>query len=144
METAVTADPFPPELLLEGYSAGIRATAERLRAVVRQAVPDAIERVRIGWRLVGYDVPVGKRTRYFAMVWPEPEHVHLGFEYGAWMDDPERILRGVPLGLRKVRFVTYAPGEPIPESTLIEYTRRAARLATMSRAERLALDLGRE
>ena len=144
METIVSADPFPPELLLEGYSPGIRASAERLRAVVRQAVPNAIERVRIGWRLVGYDVPFGKRTRYFAMVWPEPEHVHLGFEYGVWMDDPAGILRGAHLRLRKVRFVTFGPGEPIPESTLVEYTRQAARLATMSTAERLALELDRD
>jgi len=144
VEALVSADHFPPELLLEGYSPGIRASAERLRAVVRQAVPDAIERVRIGWRLIGYDVPVGKRTRYFAMVWPEPEHVHLGFEYGVWMDDPAGILRGAHLRLRKVRFVTYEPSEPIPESTLVDYTRQAARLATMSRAERLARELDRD
>jgi hypothetical protein len=145
MPTSIaTADPFPPELLLEGYSPCIRAGAERLRAVVRAAVPDAIERVRIGWRLIGYDVPVGKGTRYFAMVWPEPEHVHLGFEYGAWMEDPARILRGAEIRLKKVRFVTFGPGEPIPEATLIEYTRQAVALATMSRAERLALELDRD
>ena len=76
---------------------------------------------------------MGKRTRYFAMIWPEPEHVHLGFEYGVWMDDPARILRGAHLRLKKVRFVTFGPGEPIPEATLIEYTRQAVELATMSR-----------
>src|SRR5512147_3159460 len=142
--STMTADPFPPELLLEGYSPGIRTSAERLRAVVRQAVPDAIERVRIGWRLIGYDVPVGNRTRYFAMVWPEPEHVHLGFEYGAWMDDPAGILRGAEIRLKKVRFVTFEPGEPIPEATLIAYTRRAVDLALMSRGERLARELDRD
>jgi len=31
---------------------------ERLRAVVKRAVRDAIERVRTGWREIGYDVPV--------------------------------------------------------------------------------------
>ena len=140
----MSADPFPPELLLEGYSPAIRNSAERLRAVVRAAVPEAIERVRIGWRLIGYDVPVEKGARYFAMIWPEPEHVHLGFEYGAWMDDPEGILRGAHLRLKKVRFVTFSPGEPIPEATLIEYTRRAVGLATMSRGERLARELDRD
>lgn len=144
MESLASADAFPPELLLEGYPPGIRASAERLRAVVREAVPDAIERVRIGWRLIGYDVPIGKRTRYFAMVWPEPEHVHLGFEYGAWMDDPAHILLGAHLRLRKVRFVRFEPGEPIPESTLVDYTRQAAELALMSRAERLARELDRD
>jgi hypothetical protein len=144
MAIAVATDAFPPELLLEGYPPRIRADAERLRAIVRRAVPSAIERVRIGWRLIGYDVPVGRGTRYFAMVWPEPEHVHLGFEYGAWMDDPAGILRGAEIRLKKVRFVTLDDGEPIPDETLVEYTRRAVDLATMSRGERLARELDRD
>jgi hypothetical protein len=135
-------EPIPPELFLDGYPAGIQTAAERLRAVVSEAVPDAIERVRIGWRLIGYDMPVGKRTRYFAFVAPELEHVHLGFEYGVWMADPEGLLRGAHLKLRKVRYVTYEPGDPIPESALVAYTREAASLAAMSRADRLARDLG--
>jgi hypothetical protein len=137
-------DPLPPELFLEGYSPGIRRAVDRLRAVVKRAVPDAIERVRPGWGLIGYDVPIGKRTRYFAFVWPEPEHAHLGFEYGIWMDDPDNILRGAHLKLRKVRFVTYEPGEAIPETALVRYTREAARMATMSREERLARELDRD
>ena len=135
---------IPPELFLEGYPPGIRLAVERLRAVVKQAVPDAIERVRLGWRLIGYDVPAGRRTRYFAFVWPELEHAHLGFEYGVWMADPDNLLRGAHLNLRKVRFVTYEPGDLIPEAALVEYTRDAARLATMSREERLARVLDRD
>jgi hypothetical protein len=137
-------EPIPPELFLEGYPPGIRRAVERLRAVVKEAVPDAIERVRIGWRLIGYDIPVGKRSRYFAFVWPEVEHAHLGFEYGIWMADPDNLLRGAHLKLRKVRFVTYEPGDRIPVSTLVALTRDAARLATMSREERLARELDRD
>ena len=137
-------DPIPPELFLESYSPGIRRACERLRKVVKEAVPDAIERVRIGWRLIGYDIPVGKRTRYFAFVWPETEHAHMGWEHGIWMDDPDNILRGAHLNLRKVRYVTYAPGESIPEAMLVAYTRHAATLARMSRAERLARELDRD
>jgi hypothetical protein len=134
-------DPFPSELFLEAFPPGIVEATERLRAVVCEAVPNAIERVRIGWRLIGYDVPAGKRSRYFAFVAPEPGHVHLGFEYGVWMTDPDKLLRGAHLNLRKVRFVTYEPGDAIPESALRELTRDAAQLAVMSRAERLAREL---
>jgi hypothetical protein len=137
-------EPLPPEIFLDGYPPGIQRAAERLRAVVKRAVPDAIERVRPGWRLIGYEVPVGKRSRYFAFVAPEVEHVHLGFEYGIWMADPDSLLRGAHLKLRKVRFVTYRPGDAIPESALVEYTRDAARLAVMSREERLARELDRD
>lgn len=137
-------EPIPPEFFLESYPPDISEIGDKLRAVVRHAVPDAIERVRTGWRLIGYEVPVGKRSRYFAFVAPENEHVHLGFEYGVWMTDPDNLLLGAHLKLRKVRFVTYEPGDLIPELTLVEYTREAARLATMSRAELLGTELDRE
>ena len=136
-------EPIPPELFLDGFPPGIRDAAERLRAVVREAVPEAIERVRIGWRLIGYDAPFGRRTRYFAFVAPEIEHVHLGFEYGTWMSDPDNLLLGAHLNLRKVRFVTYEPGDQIPVARLVAYTREAARLATMTPADRLSQELDR-
>jgi hypothetical protein len=120
---------IPPELLLAGYPREIHEIAERLREVVHAAVPEAIERVRTGWRLIGYDVPVGRRTRYFAFVVPEPEHVHLGFEYGTRMADPDGLLQGAHLDLKKVRFVTYRRGDKIPTEALVRYTREAADLA---------------
>lgn len=123
--------PPPPELFLATCPAPIRDVAERLRGVVHEAVPEAIERVRPGWRLIGYDVPVGRRTRYFAFVVPEAEHVHLGFQHGVWMSDPEGLLRGAHLNLRKVRFVTYEPGDAIPFESLVRYTRQAADLAAI-------------
>ena len=122
---------IPPEIFLSGYPVEIRVIADCLRGVVLEAVPEAIERVRTGWRLIGYDVPVGRRTRYFAFVAPEPEHAHLGFEYGVWMSDPDGLLQGAHLNLRKVRFVTYRPGEPIPVDALVRYTREAAELAAL-------------
>jgi hypothetical protein len=120
---------IPPDLFLSAYEPDIREVANALRDVIHGAVPDAIERVRSGWRLIGYDVPVGRRTRYFAFVAPEPEHVHLGFEYGAWMADPDGLLRGGHLQLRRVRFVTYRPGDELPVEALVGYTQVAAELA---------------
>jgi hypothetical protein len=131
MPGMAAAEAIPPELFLAGYSADIRAIAERLRTVVQEAVPEVIERVRTGWRLIGYDVPVGRRTRYFAFVAPEPGHVHLGFEYGIWMADPDGLLLGAHLDLKKVRYVTCEPGDPIPTDALVRYTREAAELAAM-------------
>jgi len=129
-----------PELFLAAYAPDIREIAERLRGVVREAVPEAIERVRSGWRLIGYDFPVGRRTRYFAFVAPELEHVHLGFEYGVWMADPDGLLRGAHLELRKVRFVTFEAGDAIPTDALVRYTSEAADLAAMRLTRGLPLD----
>jgi hypothetical protein len=133
-------EPIPPDLFLSGYSPEIRDLSEGLRGVVNEAVPEAIERVRTGWRLIGYDVPVARRARYFAFIAPEPEHVHLGFEYGVWMVDPEHVLRGAHLRLKKVRYVTYVPGDAIPTEDLVRFTREAADLATLGSAGRLRQD----
>jgi len=141
---AALDDVVPPDLFLGGYAEPIRALAETLRSVVRRATPDAIERVRPGWHLIGYDLPVGRRSVYFAFVAPEPIHVHLGFEHGIFMADPDRRLEGAHLRLKKVRFTTYEPGDTIPEDAMVELTREAARIAAMSREERFALALDRD
>ena len=138
------AEAIPVDAFLAGYPAAIRDAAEALRTVVRRAVPDAVERVRPGWRLIGYDLPVGRRSVYFAYVAPEPIHVHLGFEHGVFMTDPDRLLEGAHLRLRKVRFVTFRPGDTIPRPALVELTCEAARVAALSRQARLALVLDRD
>jgi hypothetical protein len=135
---------LPVEAFLEAYPDPIREAAERLRAIVHAAVPEAIERVRPGWRLIGYDIPVGRQTRYFAWIWPEGVHVHLGFEHGVLMDDPGGVLHGAHLRLKKVRYFTYAePGE-IDAAQAIAFLREAARIATLPRGERRVLALDRE
>ena len=133
---------MPVEALLAGYSPGIAAVAEQLRAIVRRSVPEAVERVRPGWRLIGYDLPIGKRTVYFAWVWPEWEHVHLGYQHGIYMADPGQRLHGAHLRLKKVRYVTFEPGADIStakEAELTELTCEAARIARLPRAEQFAL-----
>ncbi len=137
-------DAIPPEALLASYPDEIQGHAATLRGIVRRVVPDALERVRGGWRLIGYEVPVGKRRRYFAWIGPEPIHIHLGFEYGAWMADPERRLEGAHLKLRKVRFLTFRPGDAIPEQACMDLLLEAVRVAALSRDERLALAFDRD
>ena len=135
---------IPPDLFLEGYPDPIRSTANRLRAVVKAAVPDAIERVRPGWALIGYDLPIRRHSVYFAWVWPEREHVHLGFQHGTFMEDPDGMLRGAHLNLKKVRYVTVEPGDDFPEATFVELTRHAADIAALPPAARTALLLDRD
>lgn len=136
-------DRMPPEALLADYPAPMRAIARRLQAIVRRALPDAVEAVRPGWRLIGYDVPAGPRRAYACYVAPEAEHVHLGFEQGVHMDDPDGVLLGAGI-TRRVRWVTLREGDPIDPARLAGLVREAARVARMSRAERLARALDRE
>jgi hypothetical protein len=137
-------DGLPPEAFLAIYPDPMRRIAERLRGVVRRAVPDATERVRVGWRVIGYDVPTApRRTRLFAFVWPEPEHVHIGFQHGTLMDDPLGILEGHGV-TKQVRWVTFRPGDPIDEPVLRSLLLEAVRVAGLTRSERVAIALDRD
>ena len=129
-------DPIPPEALLDQYPGPMRAIAERLREIVHSTFPDAIERARPGWHLIGYDLPTGRRTAYFAYVAPESEHVHLGFEHGWAMRDPHRLLQGSGI-TKQVRWLTFRPGDEIDQIRCAELLREAAAVASMSRAERV-------
>ncbi len=135
---------MPPEALLAAYPAPMREIAEWLRGVVRRALPESIERVRPGWRLIGYELPAGgRRTAYFGYVAPEAEHVHLGFEYGVVMADPRGLLKGVGI-TRQVRWVTLTPHAMLPEPHLAELVREGARVALLSKGERFAIALDRD
>ena len=113
------------------------ALGQRLRWVVRRAMPGAIERVRPGWRIIGYDLPAQRTGAYFAWVFPELEHVHLGFPKGLLMRDPNGVLDGA--GITKMaRWLTYEPGDTIDEPLALRLLEEAIRIARMSKAERVA------
>jgi hypothetical protein len=128
---------IPPDALLDGYPGVMRETARALRVLVREAVPEAIERVRIGWQLIGYDLPLRRYGVYFAYVAPESIHVHLGFEWGAYMDDPARLLQGEGV-TKQVRWVTFTSPAEIDREQTIALVREGARVAALTRGERLA------
>lgn len=134
---------IPPEAFLDGYPDDMRAIAERLRVIVRRTLPDAIEAVRPGWHLIGYDVPRGRSTVYACYVAPEYAHVHLGFEHGVLMDDPDRLLQGRGV-TKQVRWLTFRPGDDIDEPSIEPLIREAVRVARLSRAERAVRALDRD
>jgi hypothetical protein len=59
------------------------------------------------------------------------------------MNDPRHLLRGAQLKLKKVRYLTYAPGDRASARLVHAFTRDAARIARMSRGEREILALSR-
>ncbi len=128
---------------LAQYPPRIAGHAQRLRQIMRKTVPSAMERIRPGWRLIGYDLPVTRQGTFFAWVWPETEHVHIGWEVGTLLTDPDGILHGAHLKLKKVRYLTFEPNDPIDSKHVIGFTRQAMSIASMSRDERQLLRLSR-
>ncbi|MEO8272791.1 MAG: DUF1801 domain-containing protein [Chloroflexota bacterium] len=131
---------IPVEAFLDACEPPMREIAERLRAIVKAATPEATERVRTGWRLLAYDLPL-KRGAFFAWVFPERKHVHLGFPKGVLMDDPRGLMDGA--GQTKyARWVTFVPGDEIDGALMTELVLEAARVAVIPKG--LGLELLRD
>ena len=132
-------DEQPAEFLLDGYPPAIRETGRTLRALILRTVPGTVETVRPGWRWIAYSLPDGRRVRNFAWIGPERKHIHLGFEHGTLLADPDHVLHGAEERLRKFRYFTFEPAIDVDEAVLVDFLRRAADLATMPSSARRAL-----
>lgn len=142
--TGTFIDQIPPEALLADYPPPMAELAERMRGIVRAAVPEAVERVRTGWRIIGYDLPIGRRrTVFFAWIMPEVRHVHLGFPKGILLDDHLGRLSGNGI-TKQARWLTADVPDDIDPDLFMAYTREAAVLSSLSPAERFARQLDRE
>lgn len=98
-----------------------RATAERLRAVVRGAAPDAREIVKWGQ-------PVYDANGPFAALKAFPKHVTITFWRGAALaesSDPTGVLAGDGDRMRHVRFHS---ADDVPADALADIIRAAVRL----------------
>jgi hypothetical protein len=125
----------PPEALIDDLPLRLQVIAERLRVLVLGAEPGAIERVRAGWNVIGYDVPTRRGSAFFAWLMPQRQHVHLGFRQGVLLDDPDGLLGG---DAKLARWVTLQAGDEVDEVGLASLVREAARIARLSPAERRA------
>src|SRR5262245_52490344 len=135
------ADTQPVEFLLDGYPEELLATGRSLLSLILRTVPGAVESVRPGLPWVAYSLPEGKRVRNFAWIGPERKHIHLGFEHGTLLADPERLLHGAEEQLKKFRYFTFEPSIDIDETVLADFVRRAADLAILPSAARRGLAL---
>jgi hypothetical protein len=133
------SDGLPAEFLLDAFPLAIRETGHALRSLILATVPGAVETVRPGWRWIAYSLPDGRRVRNFAWIGPERKHIHLGFENGILLADPEHLLRGAQERLRKFRYLTFEPAIDIADSILADYLQRAVELAVLPTAARRAL-----
>ena len=132
-------DELPAQFLLDGYPPAIRETGRALRSMILATVPGTVETVRSGWRWIAYSLPEKGRVRNFAWIGPERKHIHLGFEHGTLLADPEHLLHGSQERLRKFRYFTFEPAIDIDEAILVDYIERAAHIAVMPSVVRRAL-----
>jgi hypothetical protein len=121
-----TPDRPSPEQFLATFPPEICALAHQLRALVTRTVPEVDEAVYTGWRLIGYRVRDGRRSRYFCFIAPFEDRVALGFEYGVLLTNDAGLLEGIGT---QVRHVTIRHVEDIRELELAALIAEAATVA---------------
>lgn len=114
----MTGRPATIDELLAGLDPGRRRLVEGARRRIRTVVPEAVERLRPGWGLIGYNAP-----GYFAFIVPAPGDVRIGFERGVGLPDPEGLLEGDG---KQVRYVVIRRLADLRSPALAELLRVAA------------------
>ncbi len=111
---------------LEQFPANIRLLAEKVRGLILKAVPDVMERVYPGWKIIGYRAPLGTSSVYIGFLEPFQDRVVLGFEYGVLLSDPDGVLEGSGT---QVRQVTIRSVKEIRKSILVPLLLQAVSVA---------------
>ncbi len=97
-----------PDDILRDHSPTVQATANALRALIIDTVPEMTERAYPGWHGIGFRHP---RAGYVCGVFPQAATVRLLFEHGYELSDPEGVLTG---GGSQTRYLDVATSADIP------------------------------
>ena len=128
--------PSPPSSSSTAIPPAIRETGRALRSLIFAHRPghrrDGPARLALDRLLAAR----GRRVRNFAWIGPERKHIHLGFEHGTLLADPEQLLQGAEERLKKFRYFTFEPAIDVDEAILADYLapRRRPRDAAVGRA----------
>ena len=84
---------LPPEIL---------SILAELRSIIRLTIPDATEKVNMGWRSLNYSHP---EVGYFCGLFPFSDRVDIVFEFGVLLADPDGFFDnlGKQVGFARVR-----------------------------------------
>ena len=110
----------------------MRPVARRLREVILDLDPGAVEVVRLGDRAATYGLGPRKMIEGYAYVLPQRTWVNLGFFQGAALADPDGLLEGTGARMRHVRVHTPEEAGATSLRALLEAARaeRQAALGT--------------
>ena len=93
--------------LSPGTAAAVEPIARKLREIILDDFPAAIEVVRLGDGAASYGVGPKKMSESHVYVMPQADYVNLGFWHGVGLPDPDGLLQGTGAKMRhtKVRSV---------------------------------------
>jgi hypothetical protein len=112
------------EFLAE-YPPHIQAISQQLRKIIKNALPDATEKVYLGWRGLGFRHP---KAGYFGCIFPFSDKVNLAFEHGVHLDDPDHLLIPAPTSSKQVRYLEIRTDADIDEDIIVGFLHAAIAL----------------
>ncbi len=97
-----------------------------LRKLIRSSVPDVTEHFQVSSHRIVYRVAEGKKSYAFCFLATATKEVHLGFDHGSALTDPENLLAGKG---KRVRHVVVAKRIEIDPDTFSLLIAEAALVA---------------
>lgn len=111
-----------------------RSTFLELKSLVTSAIPEATQKVNLGWKSLNFSHP---NVGYFCGLFPVDDRVIMAFEFGVLLPDPDGILNGQDCA-KQVRFARIRSHDPLPRDALHRLLQAAVSLPS-DRSTRLAL-----
>jgi len=94
--------------------------ARKLRELIVEVYPEEVELPWPKQQVTGYGLGPKKMSEHFCYIGAHKEHVNLGFNYGADLDDPEHLFQGEGKKFRHVKFLNLKSLQQAGLGTLIE------------------------
>lgn len=126
------------ERFLADFPLQIQELAGTLHDLIQASNPESRAAVYVGWRLIGYRTRRLGRDAYFAYVYPTPDYVDIGFEYGILLKDQDRLLTGDG---KQVRYARFTDSADIPTKKLAQLIIEAADIAALNKEQKQRLFL---
>ena len=128
----------PPDRRLLGYLAPydpqVSSLALALREIVLEEAPKAIESLAKGYAVaIGFSFTGKPMKDGFCHVVAYSTHVNLGFNRGAQLPDPARILKGTG---KSIRHITFRSHEELENPLIRRYLQAAIEQASGNTASR--------
>jgi hypothetical protein len=86
-----------------GTSPAVEAIARKLREVILDDFPQAVEVVRLGDGAASYGIGPKKMSESHVYVMPQAKYVNLGFWHGVALPDPDGLLEGSGAKMRHIK-----------------------------------------
>lgn len=94
------------EEAIQTFSPTMQDIARQARKLIHEIYPEVVEVVWVQQKNTGFGTGEKKKTEHFCWLMPATNQVNLGFNYGAELPDPTKLLEGSGKLFRHIKLKT--------------------------------------